>query len=86
MTIGHVPARHLRKLNDAPFEGDHHRVRAIVGVELRQDVPDTTRHGVFGQAQVIGNLLVGVPRGNQLQHIELRRCQRLEVRVRRQLE
>ena len=71
---------------------DDRGVRTVVGVEFRKNALDSPFDGVLGDAEVIRNLLVRLPGGDEAQHDEFGRCQRLiadmlsdlERRLRRQ--
>src|SRR5262249_816635 len=60
------------QLDDAALDPDHRRVRPIRGSELGQDVLDAAFHGVFRDLELVGDLLVRVPRGDQLQDVDFR--------------
>ena len=58
------------ELDDAPLHADDRRVRPIVGVEFRKNALDSALDGVFGHAELIRNLLVRVPGGDEMQHCD----------------
>ena len=45
---------------------------AVVGAQLGEDIPDAPLDGLFGYGQLIGDLLVRVPGGNQPQDVNFR--------------
>src|SRR4029450_8372719 len=57
------------EFDDAALEPDHGGVGAVVGAQLREDIPHATLDGFFSDRQQIGNLLVRVPSGNQPQDV-----------------
>src|SRR5215204_2447852 len=63
------------KLDDAPFQADHRRVRPVVGVQLRQNALDTSLDGVLSNAELIRNAFVSVPCRDETQDNDFRRCQ-----------
>jgi hypothetical protein len=52
-------------------------VRAVVGVQFGEDALDSALDGFFGDRELIRDLLVGEPLGNQTEDADFRRGQRL---------
>jgi hypothetical protein len=75
-----------REVNDSSLQADDRRVRPVIGVEFRKNALDAPFDGVFCDAELIGNLLVRVPVGDQAQHHQFGRCQRLIADVLSELE
>src|SRR6516165_5926290 len=48
---------------------------SVLSVELREYVRDVAFYACFADRQLIGNLFVGVPAGNQSQHVNFARGQ-----------
>ena len=53
------------------FNADHCGVRSIIGPQLGRDVLDSTLDGFLGDLQLIRDLRVGIPSGDQAQHADL---------------
>ena len=66
-----------REVNDSSLEADYRRVRPVVRAQLRKNVLDSPFDGVFCNAEVICNLLVRVPVGDQAQNSDFCWCEGL---------
>jgi hypothetical protein len=64
-------------LDDSALQTDQCGVGSVVGAQFGEDVPDLALDGFFADGELRGNLLVGIPFGNQPQDTDLRRCQRV---------
>src|SRR6267142_6031593 len=78
------PKRHARKtlLSELKFDNsalqtDHGRVRSIVGAQFRENVPDLALDSFFADRELRRNLFVSIPFGNQTQHSDFRRRERV---------
>src|SRR5208337_5422068 len=74
------------ELNDPALESDHRGMRAILGVQLRQDVSYLALDRLFAQRERPGDLLVRVALRNEPQDTYLRRRERVVRGVLGQLE
>ena len=57
--------------DEAGLESAEDGTGAVAHPELEQDVAHVVLHGAFGEVQTVGDLAVGVPRGEQAQDVEL---------------
>jgi hypothetical protein len=58
------------QLNNSALQANRNRVGPIVSAELGEYVCDVALNGRVGDREPIGDLLVGVPGGNQTQYID----------------
>jgi hypothetical protein len=61
------------------LEREAHQLVAPVQVELAEDVADVVLHGLLGDVQLLTDLAVGVPAGDQSQHLPLPLGERLRA-------
>ena len=69
--------RAILNLDNAALDADDRRVRAVVGLEFCENALDPSFDRVLGDAEVSPNLLVRLPLGDEAQHNQFGRCQRL---------
>ena len=74
------------QLDDSSSEADDRGMGPVVGVQLRQNALDPSLDGVLGDAELIRNLFVRVPRRDETQYGDFRRCQGFITDVLRDLE
>jgi len=65
----------LLEFDDAALQADHGGVSAVVGAQFGEDILDSAFDGLFGNRELIGNLFVGIPGGDQTQDRDFRRSQ-----------
>src|SRR6516165_1069245 len=65
------------EIDDAAPQSNHDRVGPVAGSELRQNFADLSLDGLFAQTEPSGDLFVGFTLGNQAQHADLRRSERV---------
>ena len=65
------------QLDDPSLHANHGCVGSIVGAQLGKDGLDSTLNRFFSNGKLIRDLLVGVARGDQSQHSDFRRRQRI---------
>src|SRR5262245_4311960 len=65
-----VEERLALQIDNPALDADHRGMSPIVGAQLGKDVLDATLYGVFGDRQLIGDLLVGIATGNQAEHLD----------------
>ena len=56
-------------------------VRAVLGVQLRHDVRLVRLDRLHADHEVVGDLLIGAPFGNELQHLALSAGERVDARL-----
>ena len=76
----------MLQLDDSSLETDDCGVRPVVGVQFRKNALDSALDGVFRNAELIRNLLVRVPGGDEAQHADFCRRQGLIGHMLRDLE
>ena len=76
----------MLELDDSSLQTDDGSVRPIIGIQFRKDALDSPLDRVLRDAELIGNLLVRVPRGDEAQHDHFGRCQGLIADVLSDLE
>ena len=62
---------------DPTPQSDHRGVGAVVGVQFGEDAFDSSLHGFFGDRELIRDLLVGKPFGDQTEDADFGRGQRV---------
>jgi hypothetical protein len=65
--VGAVTLSSRLEFDDSPPQANHCRVSTVVGTQFGENALDSTLDGFFRDRQSIGNLLVGVPFGDQVQ-------------------
>ncbi|GGD33641.1 hypothetical protein GCM10010915_12530 [Microbacterium faecale] len=61
--------------DQAALQGAQHRLRAVAGTELDQEIRDMVLHRALGQVQHLGDLAIAVPTGDEAQHVGFARRQ-----------
>ncbi len=67
-----------RLVEEFQLSPEGHRLRPAADAQLAVDVADVALDGGNGDHQLPGNLLIGVPGGDKLQHFQFARAQRLD--------
>ena len=58
----------MLQLDDSALQTNDCRVRAVIGVQLRKNALDATLDSVFGDGELIRDLLVRIASGDEPQH------------------
>ena len=65
------------QVDNSALQRQGHRVGAVVGAELGQNIRHVTFDRGFADRELTGDSLVGITRGNQPQDLEFARAERI---------
>lgn len=67
--IQRAPLSGCLEFDDSSFQPDRYGVRPVVGAQFGEDVFDVPFHGFFRNGELGGDLLVGIPTGDQAENL-----------------